>query len=275
MIDPMKLDSEPRFYRSGAFAKRARVSVRTLRFYDREGLLSPSEHSLSGHRLYSDEDLITLGRILGLKLMGFTLAEIRAVLSAGSEGLAEALGRQRAMLEARQRQIAQALRTVQDAEAKMRDGTWDWEALQGVIEAMQMNEDKSWMLEHLTPAQIEAITEISNRVQSPEVAQRLAERQWSEADQAAATQAWNEVYAEAERLAAAGASPEGPEGLALGKRYGELLEAWTGGDPEFMAGLQRFYDEAKKLPPEKSPYTQGTWEAMRFAEAAYGAVKDR
>ena len=90
---------EPRLYRAGAFAKRARVSVRTLRYYDREGVLSPTERSDSGHRLYSDRDLVALGRILGLKLMGFTLAEIRAILAVPSSDVADALARQRAMLE--------------------------------------------------------------------------------------------------------------------------------------------------------------------------------
>lgn len=264
---------ETRLYRTGAFAKRARISVRTLRFYDREGLLSPSERSLSGHRLYSDRDLIPLGRILGLKRMGFTLAEIRAFLAAGPEELVDALARQRAMLEDRQAQLAQAVRTVREAEARVRDGTWDWDSLQRVVEAMRMNEDRQAALKHLTQEQIDAITDISNRAYSPDAARRLHERVWTEEDQAKATQEWNDVYAEAERLATAGAAPDSPEGLALGKRYGALLEAFTGGDPEFQAGLQKFYEEAKQLPPEKSPYQGATWETMRFAEQAYAASK--
>lgn len=264
---------ETRLYRTGAFAKRARVSVRALRFYDREGLLRPSEHSLSGHRLYSDRDLITLGRILGLKLMGFTLAEIKAYLSAGPEDLIDALARQRAMLEERQEQIGKTIRTVQEAEAQVREGTWDWDSLLKVIEATKMNEDKSWALKHLTQEQIDAITDISQRAYSPSANSKLAQREWTEEDQAKASQDWNEVYAEAERLAAAGASPDSPEGLALGKRYGALLSAFTNDDPEMIEGLQKFYAEAKELPPEKSPYQGATWETMQFAEKAYEASK--
>ena len=265
---------ETRLYRTGAFAKRARVSVRALRFYDREGLLRPSEHSLSGHRLYSDRDLITLGRILGLKLMGFTLAEIRAYLSAGPEELVDALARQRAMLEERQAQLGKAIQKVREAETQAREGNWDWDSLLKVIEATKMNEDKSWALKHLTQEQIDAITDISNRAYSPSANSKLAQREWTEEDQAKATQDWNEVYAEAERLAAAGAAPDGPEGLALGKRYGALLSAFTNDDPEMIEGLQKFYAEAKQLPPEKSPFKAITWDAMRFAERAYEASKN-
>lgn len=261
---------EARLYRTGSFAKRARVSVRTLRFYDREGLLRPTERSLSGQRLYSDRDLIALSRILGLKLMGFTLGEIGAILSTPSEELGDALARQRAMLEDRQAQVARAIRAVREAEAKVRDGTWDWDAFLRVIEAMQMNEDKT---KHLTKEQLDAITEISARAYSPEAYARLKEQAWTDQDQARFTEEWNEVYAEAARLAEAGADPGGSEGRALGVRYGVLIRAFTRDDPELVEGLNRFYDEAKGLPPEKSPFAPGTWESMRFAELAYEASK--
>jgi DNA-binding transcriptional MerR regulator len=42
-----------RLYQTGQFARKAAVSERTLRYYDRIGLLSPSCHSAAGHRLYS------------------------------------------------------------------------------------------------------------------------------------------------------------------------------------------------------------------------------
>ncbi len=52
-----------RLYPSGTFARKALVSVRTLRYYDKEGLLSPTEYSEAGYRLYSDEDLVNLQQI--------------------------------------------------------------------------------------------------------------------------------------------------------------------------------------------------------------------
>lgn len=264
---------ETRLYRTGEFAKRARVSVRTLRYYDREGILSPSERSLSGHRLYSDADLVVLGRILGLKLLGFTLAEIRAFLNAEPEGLSDALARQRAMLEERQAQIHRAIRTIGEVEAKVRAGTWDWDAIQQVVEVMQMNEDRTWVQRHLTPAQLEAVQEISNRAYPTEAYNALRDRTWTEEDQARLTEEWNEVFAEADRLAKAGVDPASPEGRALGLRYKSLVEAFTLGDPTISQGLQQFYQEAKNLPPGQSPFPPETWEAMRYAHRACEAVE--
>lgn len=44
-----------RFYQTGQFAKKASVTLRTLRYYDKMGLLSPRQHTESGYRLYAEE----------------------------------------------------------------------------------------------------------------------------------------------------------------------------------------------------------------------------
>lgn len=57
-------------YQTNEFAKKSSVSVRTLQFYDKKGLLSPSEYTKAGYRLYSDDDLIRL-QVLAEKAHGF------------------------------------------------------------------------------------------------------------------------------------------------------------------------------------------------------------
>ncbi|WP_308636331.1 MerR family transcriptional regulator [Paenibacillus silvisoli] len=59
-------------YRANEFAKKASVSVRTLQYYDKQGVLPPSAYTESGHRLYSDSDLKALQQILALKFLGFS-----------------------------------------------------------------------------------------------------------------------------------------------------------------------------------------------------------
>ena len=65
------------FMTIGEVAKKMGVTVRTLQYYDKEGLLSPSTQSEGGRRLYSNKDLITLHQILSLKSLGFTLDDIK------------------------------------------------------------------------------------------------------------------------------------------------------------------------------------------------------
>ena len=61
----------------GEVAKKMGITVRTLQYYDKEGLLSPSAESEGGRRLYTDKDLIMLHQIVSLKSLGFSLNDIK------------------------------------------------------------------------------------------------------------------------------------------------------------------------------------------------------
>ena len=65
------------FMTVGKLAERMGVTVRTLQYYDREGLLSPTAESGGGRRLYTDKDMIQLHQILSLKSLGFSLDDIK------------------------------------------------------------------------------------------------------------------------------------------------------------------------------------------------------
>jgi DNA-binding transcriptional MerR regulator len=68
-------------WKVGEIAQLAGLTVRTLRYYDQIGLYSPSGHSDSGHRLYTESDITRLQQILSLKELGLSLDEIKSVLS--------------------------------------------------------------------------------------------------------------------------------------------------------------------------------------------------
>ena len=61
----------------GEVTKKVGTTVRTLQYYDKEGLLSPSAESEGGRRLYTDKDLVILHQILSLKSLGFSLNDIK------------------------------------------------------------------------------------------------------------------------------------------------------------------------------------------------------
>ncbi len=65
---------------SGDLARATGNTVRTIRFYEEEGLLKPAVVSDGGHRRYTDEDLERLCLISDLRELGLALCEIRAVL---------------------------------------------------------------------------------------------------------------------------------------------------------------------------------------------------
>ena len=67
------------YYSSGEFAKMAQVTLRTIRYYDKQNILKPSYVNDYGARFYTDEDLAKLQQILLLKYLGFSLDEIREI----------------------------------------------------------------------------------------------------------------------------------------------------------------------------------------------------
>lgn len=62
-------------------SKIAGISVRTLQYYDKIGLLRPTDYSDSGYRLYSDNDLIILQHILLFRELEFPLKEIKEIIN--------------------------------------------------------------------------------------------------------------------------------------------------------------------------------------------------
>ena len=62
---------------TGEVARKMGITVRTLQYYDKEGLFSPSAASEGGRRLYTDKDLILLHQIISLKSLGFSLDDIK------------------------------------------------------------------------------------------------------------------------------------------------------------------------------------------------------
>jgi DNA-binding transcriptional MerR regulator len=73
----------------GRLADAAGVSVETVRYYERRGLLEPPARTASGYRRYLPADLDRLRLLLRAKELGFTLAEIAELLDAADSGSIE------------------------------------------------------------------------------------------------------------------------------------------------------------------------------------------
>jgi len=63
-------------------ADKSGMSVSTLRYYEKRGLLDPAARTVSGYREYSESALGQLTIIASAKKLGFTLEKIRLILKA-------------------------------------------------------------------------------------------------------------------------------------------------------------------------------------------------
>ena len=99
----------------GELALRFGVTLRTLRFYEKKGLLKPRRCGMT--RLYDEQDRERLALILQGKRLGFTLNEIRALVAPAQQGVdnrALDLSREKCveqinLLERKKREIETAL----------------------------------------------------------------------------------------------------------------------------------------------------------------------
>ena len=103
----------------GQVAETYGVTVRTLHHYDQIGLLSPSERSHAGYRLYTAEDLERLQHVVVYRRLGFSLEEVAELLAdveaRGGEGAAEHLRRQRAAVMSRLDEMRDLVRAIDNA----------------------------------------------------------------------------------------------------------------------------------------------------------------
>ncbi len=67
-------------YTTGELARLCSVTVRTVQYYDDRGVLSPSELSEGGRRLYTEEDLRRFKIICFLRELGFSLDAVRRIM---------------------------------------------------------------------------------------------------------------------------------------------------------------------------------------------------
>jgi DNA-binding transcriptional MerR regulator len=262
------------YYRTGQFARKASVSIRTLRYYDQEGLLAPSQYSEAGYRLYTDADLVNLQQILALKFLGFSLDEIKALLRGSPRSLQDVLCQQKEMMQAKRVQLDGIIQAIDETEKLLQAGRCDWNSLTRVIQAIQMEQNKDWVKKYFTSEQQEQMRKLSEQSYSDEARQRLAARgEWTEADQKQADAQWGAVIADVARLTASGADPASAEAQDMAMRHGNLIAAFTGGDPGIESGLKQWWQSFEALPddqkPMQSPYTEEQQAWLEQALAIY------
>lgn len=105
-----------RHLRAGEVAAAADVNRETLRYYERGGLIAQPPRSLGGHRLYPSATVQRLRTIKAAQRLGFTLAEIKALLGDRGDGVQ---AKARSKLEQVQARIAELQDTAATLEAAL------------------------------------------------------------------------------------------------------------------------------------------------------------
>ncbi|HEX2912944.1 MAG TPA: MerR family transcriptional regulator [Chloroflexia bacterium] len=228
------------------FAQLAGVTVRTLQYYDKEGLLKPSYYTSSNHRLYRREDLLRLQQILTLKYMGFTLEEIRQLLASPEYNVRTSLQIQKEAIDERITQlqkVSNALDETLKALAEFKPVELDWSTVCHMIQGVSEAEKWHWIYRYhnyFTEEQQQLMVERRKLFTPREIVQ--GERDWAE------------IISACREMLRQGVAPDSPAAQELAARMGQLIYSFTGGDKGLGMSLKHTYDNFEKIPEDKRPY---------------------
>ena len=141
------------YYTSGEFAKKAHVSIRTIRYYDQKNLLKPARHTKGGARLYTDQDFAKLQQILLLKYLGFSLSDIREMTigSGDKQLLRNSLQIQKRLAEERLEEMKNVVNAIDStSQALDRNDQVDWSKMLNLIHLTSMNQSLSMQYKNAT-----------------------------------------------------------------------------------------------------------------------------
>jgi DNA-binding transcriptional MerR regulator len=215
-------------FKVGEIAKRTGLSIRTLHYYDEIGLLSPSHHTESGHRMYGHEALARLQQIVSLRELGFSLDEVRDTLERPEHSalrvvelhidrLDEQIDRQR-RLRSRLEAIARVLATADEISAD------------DLIDTIK---ETSMLSKYYTPEQLEELKARREAVGEERI--REVEAEWP--------RLMEEVRAEMDK----GTDPSDPRVKELARRWMGLVREFTGGNPEIAKSVKNVWQQEESI----------------------------
>ncbi|MEK5232325.1 MerR family transcriptional regulator [Lysinibacillus sp. FSL K6-0232] len=218
-----------RKWKVGELAKQTGLTVRTLHHYDQIGLFSSSDITESGHRIYTEADIVKLQQILSLKQLGFSLEEIKATIENPNFNPIEVI---KIQLETVKKQIE-----VQEQLYSRLEGMYQLLATQQEVQSEQfikLIEVINMSEKYFTKEQLEKMKNQTEQFSLEE--KRQVENDWAELI--------TNVRVELEK----NTSPESPVVVQLAKRWQELTNKFTGGDPEIVKAAERFHAENPNNP---------------------------
>lgn len=212
----------------GQLAKSMNVTVRTLQYYDKEGLLKPSVISEGGRRLYSAKDVVRLHQILSFKYLGFTLEQIKDQLFHLDDpsDVANILKNQKETIDTQIQQLhlaSEAIKALYEEVTLL--NKVDFERYAEIVELLKVGNQGYWLWKHFDDPLKD---HIRNRFKdNPQAGLDIFET-------------YKIILEEAITLKRQGFSSRSDHSLSLAKRWWDMVLEFTGGDLSLIPQLEAF-----------------------------------
>ena len=211
------------FMTVGEAARKTGVTVRTLQYYDKEGLLSPPAESEGGRRLYTDKDLVILHQIISLKSLGFSLDDIkqRLVSLETPADVANALTEQADDIRRKIEQIKASLSAIEQLKAEvLQMQTVNFKTYADIIVNLQMKNDSYYLIKRFDDDTLDHIRSQFDKESGLDFMERF-----------------NRLSDEIVQLQKENVSPESEKCQQVVKEYWSLIMEFTKGDMRLLTKL--------------------------------------
>lgn len=131
-----------KLYSTGEFAKIAGVTLRTIRYYDKIGLLKPTLILDNGYRRYCNKDLITLQKIIALKQLGFSLEEIYPLIQEDDkESFKKSIQLQISLIDQKMQKLNTLKESLKATEKLLNNKNISWDKISELIRLSAIDEN--------------------------------------------------------------------------------------------------------------------------------------
>lgn len=207
----------------GEVAKKVGVTVRTLQYYDKQGLLSPSGESEGGRRLYTNKDVVLLHQIISMKQIGFSLDDIknRLVSLETPQDVAKALTEQAETIRKQIDSLSKSLKAIEALKTEvLQMQSVNFKAYADIIVNLQMENEFYWLIKNFDD---DTLDHIRGR--------------FDKESGLAMMNKFNQLQEEAIRLKTEGVQPDSEIGIAFAKKFWDMITEFTEGDMSLLPKL--------------------------------------
>lgn len=219
---------ENNFMTVGELAKKMNITVRTLQYYHKEGVLKPSHQSEGGRRMYDNKDMVRLHQILSLKFLGFSLDEIKENLTKldSPTDVLITLARQKASIKEKIEELSQALDAIEALESEvLRMNTVDFSKYADIIQLLRMDYKGYWAVSAMDDTLVEHIKSNFH------FDTNLPDNQYG---------VWISLCEKVAKIQEQGHAPESPVGQKIAEEWWDMVTEFIGGDISLVTNLRAF-----------------------------------
>lgn len=147
-----------KFYSVNELCSLTKISARTLHHYDEINILKPHHRTSKGHRRYSEEELMLLQQIVTFKYLGFTLKEIKKIITQRDFNFFDSLKRQENAVQEQITHFKKIAKLINYLIVQHElSQPLDWQTVIRIIEVLKFNhtEHQNWCQNYLTDSEQE------------------------------------------------------------------------------------------------------------------------